>query len=1212
MLFGTHILRTLYLHPLCRKIFILWLCFLAVVLLATPNVTAQSCSITPSFQAVKAGDCVQFTASGCSDWTLNGSGTLDQSGRYCAPPTVFVQNYSKGSQILPNNFGANAYIGRLPVHPNTWWLTRIATAGAQGNQHMIKLGGGPRYYKGLYTNMCDENTPKQLMHSVYPWGPYQDVLFPEVLPPDVSQQNGYNMYVYGAKNNGTGPDRHRFCVNKDSGIDYEEYNPYFDSHNPVVRPGHVTTLEFDTNVIRELRSGMAIQLNHVSGACQPMNWTGAGTSSFPLTITSQQPATNGYARHVVGTIAYDSSGCSAGDFTGAYFATGGSNCQFCNVGTMMAWPNYDNSIYGGTDAAGTSLVATSIDPNQWYHNVVDNVVDPTTGRVEAVSHLLRTTFVNAILSPRNQGIAVTGNNVTYNHPLMSVSCVAGNPTVCSTSTNLATNGFNACEDTPWVAVQVGTCPHFHVHFQGITGGQWTTLNNTTNLSNEYYATLVTDTYHFTIPVNSTGWGTANWANARIAFGWLPYGQVMRLKSSFNVESYCTGDVTTSCPFIKALLRTLPDYGVAAFDGTNGFNDDWNTGILTNEFEPAQIVAAAKDITSWTFIEPYMELVDTSTLMSNMGPNKLSLLNNQQGATSFRRTQVCVNHGTVCADANLVGTAIGFPHERLPLIPAGKSWKEPVIVTGNVNTAYSCSFESPVAGANITSDGTITAPSTVTTEIAYKEKCVAAADPNVAAYASGYFVPSSPDGHLRLHLGGENLSYTDTHGKVWWEQTSRLKNAGQGQVFESPLGCDYCPLYGSQIVNPSPGWSGYPDGAGFYGMSVSARDDVAMRYAVGSGDTTVTLYGESGLGVSQAGLNVFDVEINGRVVDSIDGFIAAGGQYRGYTRTYNVTVPSDGLLWVVLRDRIDTTTDPYGMSISAIEIAPSNSNPLRFTPPAQLPGGLVSNAYQYQFTASGGVAPYSFTLTQGSLPSGLALSALGLLSGTPTQAGTFSFTVQACDSTTGQPQCLSAASSLTITAPTLPLQITTASLPGAIKGTPYDVFLQGQGGVQPYKWSSLSILPQGVQLTSAGELKGTPLQSGTFTLNIRLADSGGSVPATAKLSLTISGTAPPVITTGSLPAGTVGRAYPLTQIQVSGGQSPYTWVVTSGSLPPGLQLSRSGAVSGTPKATGSLKPKTYTFAVQVSDAANQRATANLSITIQPVTLTGPAGVASKAK
>jgi len=1097
------VLRRLYVRSLCRRIFVLGLSSLALISIAPSNAAAQSCSITPSFQAVKAGDCVQFRAEGCSDWSLNGVGTLDQSGRYCAPSTVFVQNYSKGSQILPNNFGANAYIGNLPIHPNTWWLTRIATAGGQGSQHDIKLGGGPRYNKAFYTNICDQNTPLQMMHSVFPAGPYQDVLFPEVLPPDVQQQGGYNLYVYGARQNGTNPDRHRFCVNKDSGIDYEEYSTYTDSHNPVVHPGHVTGLEFDTNVIRQLRTGMAIQLNHVTGACQLMQYNQTAGSSFVLTITSQQPATNGYAYHIVGTIPYDSSACTDGNFSGTTFATGGSNCEVCNVGSMMAWPNYDNSIYGGTDAAGSSLVATSIDPNQWYHNVVDNVVDPTTGRVDAVSHLLRTTFVNPALSPRNQGIAVTGDQITYQHPLIFVQCYPGNPTVCGTGTSLATNGFNACEDVPWTSLEA-YCPHFHVHFQGIVGGQWASLNNNVNLSNEYPATIINDTFHFTIPVDSTGWGDGDWTNSQMAFGWLPYGQVIRLKSSFNVEGFCSGDVTTDCPFMKALLRTLQDYGVAAFDGASGFNDDWSIGILTNEFEPVQIVGAAKDLTNWIFIEPNLELVDTSSLMSNMGPGKRSQLNNQQGATSFRRTQVCVNQGTVCADANLVGTAIGFAHERLPLVQAGKSWKEPVVVTGNVNTDYACSFETPVSGANITRDGIITAPSTVSAEIPYKEKCVAAADPTVAAYASGYFVPTSSDGHLRLHLGGENLSYTDTHGKIWWEQTSRLHYAGAGQIFESPLGCDYCPLYGSQILNPQPGWTGYPDGAGFYGMSVSARNDTAMRYAVGSGAATVTLYGEAGLGVSRAGWNVFDVEINGQVVDSIDGFLAAGGQYRGYTRSYNVTVPSSGLLSVVLRDRIDTTVDPYGMSISAIEIAGGSGNPLQFSPPAQLPNGQVGTQYQYQFTASGGVPPYTFTLMQGSLPPGTGLSASGLLSGTPTQGGAFSFMVQACDHTTGQPQCLSATTGVTITQQVQPLQILTTSLPSGSKGSPYDVFLRGQGGTPPYRWTSLSILPQGLQLTTAGELKGTPLQAGTFTLNIKLSDSAGTPPATAKLTLTISG------------------------------------------------------------------------------------------------------------
>jgi hypothetical protein len=148
-------------------------------------------------------------------------------------------------------------------------------------------------------------------------------------------------------------------------------------------------------------------------------------------------------------------------------------------------------------------------------------------------------------------------------------------------------------------------------------------------------------------------------------------------------------------------------------------------------------------------------------------------------------------------------------------------------------------------------------------------------------------------------------------------------------------------------------------------------------------------------------------------------------------------------------------------------------------------------------------PYTFTLTQGSLPPGTSLSASGLLSGTPTQAGTFPFMVQACDSTTGQPQCLSAATSVTIAPQLQPLQILTTSLPSGSQGSPYDVLLRGQGGMPPYHWTSLSMMPPGLQLTPAGELKGTPLQPGTFTLNIKLSDSAGTPPATARLTLTIS-------------------------------------------------------------------------------------------------------------
>jgi autotransporter-associated beta strand protein len=73
--------------------------------------------------------------------------------------------------------------------------------------------------------------------------------------------------------------------------------------------------------------------------------------------------------------------------------------------------------------------------------------------------------------------------------------------------------------------------------------------------------------------------------------------------------------------------------------------------------------------------------------------------------------------------------------------------------------------------------------------------------------------------------------------------------------------------------------------------------------------------------------------------------------------------------------------------------------ISITPPT-LSGGKVGIAYSRQLSASGGTAPYTFTLASGALPAGLTLSPAGLLQGTPTQAGTFTFTVRASDSSSG--------------------------------------------------------------------------------------------------------------------------------------------------------------------------------------------------------------------
>ena len=122
------------------------------------------------------------------------------------------------------------------------------------------------------------------------------------------------------------------------------------------------------------------------------------------------------------------------------------------------------------------------------------------------------------------------------------------------------------------------------------------------------------------------------------------------------------------------------------------------------------------------------------------------------------------------------------------------------------------------------------------------------------------------------------------------------------------------------------------------------------------------------------------------------------------------------------------------------------------------------------------------------------------------------------------------------------------------------------------------------ISSAGLATGVSV--GTTTISATTSGVTGSTTLTVQ-------TAPLSITTTSLPGGTVNFAYSDT-LAAAGGKTPYAWSIASGSLPTGLSLnSGSGAISGTPTATG-----TFSFTAQVSDSSSpvQTATKALSITI----------------
>jgi hypothetical protein len=175
--------------------------------------------------------------------------------------------------------------------------------------------------------------------------------------------------------------------------------------------------------------------------------------------------------------------------------------------------------------------------------------------------------------------------------------------------------------------------------------------------------------------------------------------------------------------------------------------------------------------------------------------------------------------------------------------------------------------------------------------------------------------------------------------------------------------------------------------------------------------------------------------------------------------------------------------------------PSSCPTITFTPPT-LPGGTVGVAYNQTLTGSGGNAPYHFTVAAGALPAGvtLASSSPGVLAGTPTTAGTFTFTLRATDANgcfVERPYSIVVAAAPVPPAACPPITITPATLPNAAIGVAITQTLAGSGGTGPYTFGvTTGTLPAGVTLTPAGVLSGTPTTLGTSTFTIRGTDVNG--------------------------------------------------------------------------------------------------------------------------
>ena len=405
------------------------------------------------------------------------------------------------------------------------------------------------------------------------------------------------------------------------------------------------------------------------------------------------------------------------------------------------------------------------------------------------------------------------------------------------------------------------------------------------------------------------------------------------------------------------------------------------------------------------------------------------------------------------------------------------------------------------------------------------------------------------------------------------------------------------------LNPSTGAiTGTPTTAGTFNFTVTATDSTGGQAATATSNCSIT--------IAPPTITVVCATSTGKVGTPYSSAVTASGGTAPYTFAITAGSLPAGLTLNPSTGAITgtpTTAGTFNFTVTATDstggqAATATSNcsitiaPPTITVVCATSTGKVGTPYSSAVTASGGTAPYTFAITAGSLPAGLTLNpSTGAITGTPTTAGTFNFTVTATDSTGGQAATATSNCSITIAPPTITVVCATST--GKV-GTPYSSAVTASGGTAPYTFAiTAGSLPAGLTLNpSTGAITGTPTTAGTFNFTVTVTDSTGGQAATATSNCSITIAPPTIAVVCATSTGKVGTPYS-SAVTASGGTAPYTFAITAGSLPAGLTLNPStGAITGTPTTAG-----TFNFTVTVTDSTGGQAataTSNCSITIAP--------------
>ena len=374
-----------------------------------------------------------------------------------------------------------------------------------------------------------------------------------------------------------------------------------------------------------------------------------------------------------------------------------------------------------------------------------------------------------------------------------------------------------------------------------------------------------------------------------------------------------------------------------------------------------------------------------------------------------------------------------------------------------------------------------------------------------------------------------------------------------------------------------------------GLSVSTTTGLISGTPTAAGTSTVTLGATNAGGTGHATLTL-TITVQAPVITSAtsaNGTVGTAFSYQIVATNTPTSYTATGLLGGL---SVSTTTGlisgtPTSAGTSTVTLGATNAGgtgnatltlTITVAPPAitsaTSASGSVGTAFSYQITATNSPTSYSAT----GLPTGLSVSSTtGLISGTPTAAGTSTVTLGATNAGgTGH-----ATLTLTITVPAP--AITSATSAGGTVGTSFSYQIVATNAPTSY---SATGLPAGLSVsTTTGLISGTPSAAGTSTVTLGATNATGTGHANLTLTITV---AAPVITSATSAGGTVGTAF---SYQIVATNAPTSYSATG--LPAGLSVSTTtGLISGTPTSAG-----TSTVTLGATNAGGT-GHANLTLTI----------------